>query len=44
MLFDSVALFLSYAWLCCGGLVFLAVPLIFIVLWVASKRRQPQEE
>jgi cytoskeletal protein RodZ len=44
MLFDSVALFLSYAWLCCGGLLFLAIPLVFVVLWVASKRRQPQEE
>jgi hypothetical protein len=44
MLFDSVSLFLSYAWLCCGVLIFLAVPVIFIVLWVASKRRQQQEE
>jgi len=43
MLFDSVSLFLSYAWLCCGVLVFLAVPVVFIVLWVASKRRQQQE-
>lgn len=44
MLFDSVSLFLSYAWLCCGVLVFLAVPVVFIVLWVASRRRQQQEE
>ena len=44
MLFDSLALFLSYTWLCCGGLLFLAIPLIFVVLWVASKRRQQQEE
>jgi len=44
MLFDSVSLFLSYAWLCCGVLIFLAVPLVFIVLWVAGKRRQQQEE
>jgi hypothetical protein len=44
MLFDSLALFLSYTWLCCGALLFLAVPLVFVVLWVASKRRQPQEE
>ncbi len=40
MLFDSVALLLSYLWLCCGGLLFLAIPILFAVLWVASKRRQ----
>lgn len=44
MLFDSASLFLSYAWLCCGVLVFIAVPVVFIVLWVASKRRRQQEE
>jgi hypothetical protein len=44
MLFDSVSLFLSYAWLCCGVLLFLAVPVVFIVLWVASRRRRQQEE
>jgi hypothetical protein len=44
MLFDSVSLFLSYAWLCCGVLVFVAVPVVFIVLWVASRRRRQQEQ
>jgi hypothetical protein len=44
MLFDSLSLFLSYAWLCCGVLIFLAVPVLFILLWVASKRRQQPEE
>lgn len=44
MFFDSVALFLSYLWLCCGGLVFLAIPLGFVVLWVASKRRAEEEQ
>jgi hypothetical protein len=43
MLFDAVALGLSYVWLCCGGLVVLGVPLFFLVLWVASKRRQRTE-
>jgi hypothetical protein len=43
MLFDAVALGLSYAWLCCGGLVVLGVPLFFLVLWVASKRQQRTE-
>ncbi len=47
MLFDSVALGVSYIWLCCGILLFLAVPLVFVLLWVASKRRteaQQEEE
>jgi hypothetical protein len=44
MLFDSVSLFLSYLWLCCGVLIFLAIPVVFIALWVAGKRRQPPEE
>ncbi len=44
MLFDSAALFFSYAWLCCGVLLFLAIPIVFIVLWVASRRRRQQEE
>jgi hypothetical protein len=44
MLFDSVALGLSYIWLCCGVLLLLAVPVFFVVLWVMGKRRQEQEE
>ena len=44
MLFDSVSLLLSYIWLFCGVLIFLAVPISFIVLWVASKRREQQQE
>ncbi len=40
MLFDSVALGVSYLWLCCGVLVFLGIPVFFIVLWVASNRRK----
>jgi len=43
MLFDSVALLLSYLWLCCGGLLFLAIPILFAVLWIASKRRQQRK-
>jgi hypothetical protein len=39
-LFDSAALFLSYVWLCCGVFVFLAIPIAFVVLWQANKRRQ----
>ncbi|MGD8623258.1 MAG: hypothetical protein PVJ34_01885 [Anaerolineae bacterium] len=44
MLFDSVALGLSYAWLCCGVLILVGIPLIFIVLWVASRSRRGTEE
>jgi hypothetical protein len=44
MLFDSTALFLSRVWLCCGVLVFVAIPIAFVVLWVASKRRQERGE
>ena len=39
MLFDTVALGVSYVWLCCGILLLLAIPLVFVVLWVASRRR-----
>ena len=42
-LFDSTALLLSGIWLCCGVLLFLAIPVAFVVLWVVSKRRQEQE-
>jgi hypothetical protein len=44
MLFDSVALGLSYVWLCCGVLVLVVIPLIFIVLWVASRSRRGSQE
>jgi hypothetical protein len=39
MLFDSVALMASYAWLCCGGLIFLLIPVVFVALWVAYRRQ-----
>jgi hypothetical protein len=44
MLFDSLALAASYLWLCCGVILLLGVPLLFIVLWVASRRRNQPEE
>jgi hypothetical protein len=43
MLFDSVALAVSYLWLCCGVFVLLGIPLFFLILWIASKRRQQQQ-
>ena len=44
MLVDSVALGLSYVWLCCGVLLFLGVPLLFLVLWVAARGRRTISE
>jgi hypothetical protein len=44
MLFDSMSLLLSYIWLCCGILLFIAVPLFFFVLWRASAGRQEEAE
>jgi hypothetical protein len=43
MLFDSVALAVSYLWLCCGVFVLLGIPLFFLILWIAGKRRQQQQ-
>jgi hypothetical protein len=44
MLFDAIALALSYTWLCCGVFIVLGVPLFFIVLWVASSARRQRTE
>jgi hypothetical protein len=44
MLFDSVALGASYVWLCCGILLLVGIPAVFVALWAASKRRAEQEE
>jgi len=43
-LFDSVALGLTYVWLCCGVLVMMGIPLAFIILWLASKRQRATAE
>jgi len=44
MLFDAVALALSYTWLCCGAFIVLGVPLFFLALWVASTVRRQRTE
>lgn len=44
MLVDSLALAASYLWLCCGVILLLGIPLLFIVLWVASRRRNQSQE
>jgi hypothetical protein len=43
-LFDSVALGASYIWLCCGVVVLVLIPILFLALWIASRRRQQQKE
>ncbi len=43
MLFDALALFFSYAWLVCGILVFLGVPVVLYFLWRTAERRQEEE-
>jgi hypothetical protein len=44
MLFDSVALGLSYIWLLCGVALTLSLAGLFVALWLASRRRKEQEE
>ena len=41
MLIDALALVVARAWLCCGVIVILAIPILFIVLWNKSQS-QPQ--
>jgi hypothetical protein len=40
LLFDSVALGLSYVWLCCGGLLIVGIVIFFVVLWTSARKRQ----
>lgn len=42
MLFDSMSLLFSYIWLCCGILLFIAVPLFFFVLWRTGADRREE--
>jgi flagellar biosynthesis/type III secretory pathway M-ring protein FliF/YscJ len=44
MLFDSVALGVSYLWLCCGILLVTGIPVVFVILWVVSNRRKREEQ
>lgn len=45
MLFDSLALGLSYAWLCCGVVLIVVLPILFVALWSRGRREQePQED
>jgi len=42
-LFDSAALAASYIWMCCGICMLFLIPLLFIALWVASRRRNRED-
>jgi len=44
MLFDSLALGLSYIWLCCGVVVLLGILAAFAAVWIASRRRRSLSE
>jgi hypothetical protein len=44
MLLDSVALGVSYIWLCCGALVMVGISVAFGVVWAASRRRRNLSE
>ncbi len=43
-LFDALALGASYLWMCCGIIVLLSIPVLFVVLWAASNRRQQEQD
>lgn len=43
-LFDSLALGLSYAWLCCGVVLMLGLPILFVALWSRGRREQESTE
>jgi hypothetical protein len=40
MLIDSLALAVSYAWLCCGVVAIVGLPVMFVVLWVMGTNRR----
>ena len=44
VLIDSLALGISYAWLVIGILVGVGLPILFVVLWVRTRRRRSAQE
>ena len=44
MLIDSLALGISYVWLVIGILVGVGLPILFVVLWVRTRRRRSAQE
>jgi Na+/H+ antiporter NhaC len=39
LLIDSVLVYASYVWLCCGVLLFVLIPVVFLALYVWGSRR-----
>jgi hypothetical protein len=39
LLIDSLFVYISYAWLCCGVTMFVMIPLLFLVFYVWGSRR-----
>ena len=39
LLIDSVLVYMSYAWLCCGVTIFIMIPVLFLVLYVWGSQR-----
>ncbi len=44
LLIDSILVYISYAWLCCGVLAFILIPVIFLALYVLGIRRAKNSE
>ena len=39
LLIDSVLVYVSYVWLCCGVIAFVSIPIIFLALYVWGSQR-----
>jgi len=44
LLIDSILVYISYAWLCCGVLAFIMIPAVFLVLYVVGIKRANSSE
>lgn len=44
LLIDSILVYISYVWLCCGVLAFILIPVIFLALYVLGIRRSSSSE
>ena len=40
LLIDSILVYVSYAWLCCGILLFILIPIVFVGLYVWGAQRR----
>lgn len=39
LLIDSILVYISYVWLCCGVILFITIPIVFLLLYVVGSRR-----